>query len=148
MNICAFIFRFAALACITFYFWLAFLALNTFYCFGFLAHEGPCKVRTSSSSSSSSGVNFSQSSSVVRQTQALPPASPTAPFNSNNALDIQGARNPKIKTSTGHGSPLPTTAQPFLPPWPSPTMAVLTTETTTVDHQPPPMPTYVDQVRT
>lgn len=36
--------RFAALACITFYFWLAFLALNSVYCFGFLAHEGPCKV--------------------------------------------------------------------------------------------------------
>ena len=36
---------FAALACITFYFWLAFLAVNSLYCFGFLAHEGPCKDR-------------------------------------------------------------------------------------------------------
>lgn len=34
---------FAALACFTFYFWLAFLAVNSLYCFGFLAHEGPCK---------------------------------------------------------------------------------------------------------
>ena len=34
---------FAALACFTFYFWLAFLAVNSLYCFGFLAHHGPCK---------------------------------------------------------------------------------------------------------
>lgn len=34
---------FAALACFTFYFWLAFLAVNSLYCFGFLAHQGPCK---------------------------------------------------------------------------------------------------------
>ena len=33
---------FAALACITFYFWLIFLAVNTLYCFSFLAHGGPC----------------------------------------------------------------------------------------------------------
>ena len=33
---------FAALACITFYFWLIFLAINTLYCFGFAAHLGPC----------------------------------------------------------------------------------------------------------
>ena len=33
---------FATLACITFYFWLTFLAINTIYCFGFLANEGPC----------------------------------------------------------------------------------------------------------
>lgn len=37
-------FRFAILACITFYFWLAFLTVNSIYCFGFLAHEGPCKI--------------------------------------------------------------------------------------------------------
>ena len=33
---------FAALACITFYFWLIFLAVNSLYCFGFMAHMGPC----------------------------------------------------------------------------------------------------------
>ena len=38
---------FAALACFTFYFWLAFVAVNSLYCFGFLAHQGPCrKVRS------------------------------------------------------------------------------------------------------
>ena len=33
---------FAAFACLTFYFWLAVLALHSLYCFGFLAHGGPC----------------------------------------------------------------------------------------------------------
>ncbi len=33
---------FAFLAFVTFYFWLVFLIVNSVYCFGFLAHEGPC----------------------------------------------------------------------------------------------------------
>ena len=37
---------FAALACITFYFWLVFLGINSVYCFGFLAHQGPCRHNT------------------------------------------------------------------------------------------------------
>ena len=37
---------FAALACITFYFWLIFLAVNSLYCFGFMAHKGPCVNQT------------------------------------------------------------------------------------------------------
>ena len=37
---------FAALACITFYFWLIFLAVNSLYCFGFMAHMGPCVNQT------------------------------------------------------------------------------------------------------
>jgi hypothetical protein len=35
---------FALFACVTFYFWLVFLVFNSIYCFGFLAHEGPCSV--------------------------------------------------------------------------------------------------------
>ncbi len=34
---------FAFLACVAFYFWLAFLIFNSAYCFGFLAHQGPCR---------------------------------------------------------------------------------------------------------
>ena len=30
------------LACITFYLWIVFLIVDSVYCFGFLAHEGPC----------------------------------------------------------------------------------------------------------
>ena len=33
---------FAVFACLTFYFWLALLAISSLYCFGFLAHAGPC----------------------------------------------------------------------------------------------------------
>lgn len=33
---------FAVFACLTFYFWLAILAINSLYCFGFLAYAGPC----------------------------------------------------------------------------------------------------------
>ena len=39
---------FGALACITFYFWLIFLAVNTLYCFGFVVQSGPCLNSTSS----------------------------------------------------------------------------------------------------
>lgn len=33
---------FAVFACLTFYFWLTILAINSLYCFGFLAYAGPC----------------------------------------------------------------------------------------------------------
>ena len=33
---------FAVFACLTFYFWLSILAINSLYCFGFLSHAGPC----------------------------------------------------------------------------------------------------------
>ena len=33
---------FAVFACLTFYFWLSILAINSLYCFGFLAFAGPC----------------------------------------------------------------------------------------------------------
>ena len=44
---------FAAFACLTFYFWLAVLAIHSLYCFGFLAHAGPCNSSTSIGTSSS-----------------------------------------------------------------------------------------------
>ena len=45
---------FAAFACLTFYFWLIILAIHSLYCFGFLAHAGPCNSSSSSSASLSS----------------------------------------------------------------------------------------------
>ena len=39
---------FAVFACLTFYFWLAILAINSLYCFGFLAYAGPCNASFSS----------------------------------------------------------------------------------------------------
>ena len=61
---------FAFLAFLTFYFWLAFLAVNSVYCFGFLAHEGPCKHfnRTSASfdDNSTAAGDGSDSSSRVQ----------------------------------------------------------------------------------
>jgi hypothetical protein len=69
-SIFFFIPRFAALACVTFYFWLAFFAVNTFYCFGFLAHEGPCKFK--------SGVNLSQATPADgKSTHGMLAAAPT-----------------------------------------------------------------------
>ena len=44
---------FAAFACLTFYFWLAVLAIHSLYCFGFLAHAGPCNSSASIGTSSS-----------------------------------------------------------------------------------------------
>jgi len=49
---------FAAFACLTFYFWLLVLALHSLYCFGFLAHAGPCNY--SSLVSSATSVRASQ----------------------------------------------------------------------------------------
>ena len=44
---------FAAFACLTFYFWLIILAIHSLYCFGFLAHAGPCNTSASTSPTSS-----------------------------------------------------------------------------------------------
>ena len=33
---------FAVFSCLTFYFWLSVVALNSLYCFGFLSYAGPC----------------------------------------------------------------------------------------------------------
>ena len=44
---------FAAFACLTFYFWLLVLALHSLYCFGFLAHAGPCNYSSLVSSTTS-----------------------------------------------------------------------------------------------
>jgi len=38
---------FALFACVTFYLWLTLLAIHSFYCFGFLAHSGPCSINKS-----------------------------------------------------------------------------------------------------
>jgi len=46
---------FAAFACLTFYFWLIILAIHSLYCFGFLAHAGPCNSTSSSPTSSPGG---------------------------------------------------------------------------------------------
>jgi hypothetical protein len=45
---------FAAFACLTFYFWLIILAIHSLYCFGFLAHAGPCNSSSSTTSPTSS----------------------------------------------------------------------------------------------
>ena len=45
---------FAAFACLTFYFWLIILAIHSLYCFGFLAHAGPCNASYTPSASLSS----------------------------------------------------------------------------------------------
>ena len=53
--------RFAVFACLTFYFWLSILAINSLYCFGFLSHAGPCNNSLSPPALSSEGAaNLSQ----------------------------------------------------------------------------------------
>ena len=42
---------FAVFACLTFYFWLTVLAINSLYCFGFLSYAGPCNTSSSPASS-------------------------------------------------------------------------------------------------
>lgn len=56
---------FAAFACLTFYFWLAVLAIHSLYCFGFLAHAGPCNSSTSIGTSSSARVSQLTSDPVL-----------------------------------------------------------------------------------
>ena len=42
---------FAVFSCLTFYFWLSVVALNSLYCFGFLSYAGPCNSSASSPAS-------------------------------------------------------------------------------------------------
>ncbi len=58
---------FAFLACVAFYFWLIFLVLNSVYCFGFLAHEGPCVAvnRTAVTISAAAAEDSDANASVV-----------------------------------------------------------------------------------
>ena len=82
---------------------------------------------------------------MIKNTQGLPPASPTAPFNSNT--NSQSSRPTNKNEATGG---LLSSAEPSLPPWPSlasPTVTTsLATEETPIDHPPPPTPTFVEQV--
>jgi len=78
---------FAALACFTFYFWLAFLAVNSLYCFGFLAHQGPCKdlgpTRVNSTLPGSMSPKFTTlmpSSSTMSESQAEKPKTSLTPL--------------------------------------------------------------------
>ena len=54
---------FAVFACLTFYFWLAILAINSLYCFGFLAYAGPCNNTTAPANSIANTPLVSDSSS-------------------------------------------------------------------------------------
>lgn len=89
---------FAALACFTFYFWLAFLALNSLYCFGFMAHLGPCK-----QVQPSVVVNVTVSST---STTTSMPAFPTLP--ESNIERPAASTSPKIAASTSMASMMPT----------------------------------------
>ena len=71
---------FAVVACVTFYFWLTFLILNSIYCFGFYAVEGPCK-------------NFNRSTAVVEETGASN-VSADGPFVSDAELPPKTTRAP------------------------------------------------------
>ena len=72
---------FAALACFTFYFWLAFLAVNSLYCFGFLAHHGPCETKAPSNSSSMQSPQQSDSTLVSAAADPTIPTFQTLPEN-------------------------------------------------------------------
>lgn len=72
---------FAFLACVTFYFWLAFLALNSVYCFGFLAHEGPCRLYNRTTGSNVTVSITSTTHSIEAATET-----PLAPFSASDAI--------------------------------------------------------------
>ena len=55
---------FAAFACLTFYFWLTVLAVQSLYCFGFWAHEGPCLNVTSSVSENVTNIETPQQTEI------------------------------------------------------------------------------------
>ena len=82
---------FAALACFTFYFWLAFLAVNSLYCFGFLAHHGPCETSKVPSNSSSMQSPRQSDSTLVSAPDPTIPTFQTLPENTGE--------NPPTRTS-------------------------------------------------
>ena len=51
---------FAIAACVTFYLWIAFLVVDSVYCFGFLAHQGPCANATAAAAAASSNDSSSR----------------------------------------------------------------------------------------
>ena len=100
---------FAALACFTFYFWLAFLAVNSLYCFGFLAHHGPCETKAPSNSSSMQSPQQSDSTLVSAAADPTIPTFQTLPENtgekptrtsrSTHAILLQAAASTSSITS-------------------------------------------------
>ena len=84
---------FAALACFTFYFWLAFLAVNSLYCFGFLAHHGPCETKPIPSNSSS------MQSPQQQQTDSTLVSAPDPTIPTFQTLPENTGENPPTRTS-------------------------------------------------
>ena len=128
------LYRFAALACVTFYFWLAFLAINTFYCFGFLAHEGPCKFKPGVTNlpQPSPGTAATTTTSPPRVTQGVPVQPPIVV--TATEPDPHKSFKPAVEVTSTEGR-LST----------APTFTIPTTEATTLDYAPPMIPAY-DQV--
>ena len=63
---------FAVFACLTFYFWLSILAINSLYCFGFLSYAGPCNNSQSPSPLTSEGAaNLSEALCATHSTSDL-----------------------------------------------------------------------------
>ena len=102
---------FAAFACLTFYFWLIILAIHSLYCFGFLAHAGPCNSSTTSSSSLSSssltaGLGLLQGTD--KQLTVAGAVRPGAALNATVIItahtDQQIELNPRKTPPTNHGN--------------------------------------------
>ena len=75
----------AFLSCATFYFWLTFLVLNSVYCFGFLAHEGPCRDFVREDNASVHATFSPETNATTR----VPP--PITPITSEDYVVIDGS---------------------------------------------------------
>ena len=96
---------FGILACVTFYMWLLFLAVNTLYCFGFVVQRGPCLnstvVPTSADSqlpaAADSAENEGKSNQQSHATSSLATALPTTYISSSSSSRSLVELVPKVK---------------------------------------------------
>jgi len=96
---------FAFVACVTFYFWLAFLIFNSAYCFGFWAADGPCK-----------SVNRSELAILVERGAAVPSSSAAEPADGGQTAAVKSPPLPSTTVVGVNESECETATAPALTP--------------------------------
>jgi hypothetical protein len=95
---------FAAFACLTFYFWLIILAIHSLYCFGFLAHAGPCNSSAVAPTSAPSAP-----SQLAAPVELQPPAPGLATLNASVGSTVLSLPRPvrpaRHPMSASHAAP-------------------------------------------
>ncbi len=115
---------FAVVACLTFYFWLVFLIFDSVYCFGFLAHEGPCSFANFSAAADANA------SAAAAATTALPVSVESAATSVDGITPLVEEAEPEVAASTSLSTTLDGGGSLLLPAESLPVPAALVWRTT------------------